>query len=237
MATERSFGSTTFFSRLKVTNGSRRSASSGLCSRMLNGPRTPPNTLTTSSTTFWCSAGTSDLPVTGAILGMISSLYWLDPRIGLAPPVEIDDVAERPAADGPKTPHRVPDRQDRVGMEARWNAHRLVDLLLVSDVPSCQGRAEPERTRRQQHVLDRGIDRRTRRSCRIGAIFEAGDDPRRRLVVVVRQVLDGSILPLITRGIRSWRRRARRVARPDHFVIGFLVIDLHLLLNFWVLQH
>ena len=68
-------GSTTLFSRLKVTNGSRRSASFGLCSRMLNGPRTPPKTLTTSSTTAWCSAFTSAFPVIGAILGIVSSLY------------------------------------------------------------------------------------------------------------------------------------------------------------------
>jgi hypothetical protein len=55
---------------LKVTSFSSRSASFGLCSSMLNGPRMLPNTLSTSSTTPWYSAGTSDLPVTGAILGI-----------------------------------------------------------------------------------------------------------------------------------------------------------------------
>ena len=74
MATERSFGSTTLSSRLKVTNGSNRAANFGLCSRMLNGPRIVPKTFRTSSTTPWNSTGTSDFPVTGAILGMNFSL-------------------------------------------------------------------------------------------------------------------------------------------------------------------
>src|SRR5260370_924385 len=73
MATERSFASTTLSSRKKVTRGSTRSASFGLWSSMLNGPRTPPNTFTTASTMAWCSAGTSDLPVIGATRGMMSS--------------------------------------------------------------------------------------------------------------------------------------------------------------------
>ena len=51
MAIERSFGSTMVSSRKKVTRASIRSASFGLWSSMLNGPRTPPNTFTTESTT------------------------------------------------------------------------------------------------------------------------------------------------------------------------------------------
>src|SRR5881392_1724627 len=74
MATERSFASTRLSSRKKVTRPSTRSASFGLWSSMLNGPRTLPNTPTTASTTAWCSAGTSDLPVIGATRGMMSSL-------------------------------------------------------------------------------------------------------------------------------------------------------------------
>src|SRR2546427_11880635 len=73
MATERSFGSTTLSSRKKVTRPSTRSASFGLWSSMLNGPRTPPKTFSTFSRTTWCSAGTSDLPVTGAMRGMRGS--------------------------------------------------------------------------------------------------------------------------------------------------------------------
>jgi hypothetical protein len=47
MATERSRASTTLSSRKKLTSGSTRSASFGLCRSMLNGPRTPPKILTT----------------------------------------------------------------------------------------------------------------------------------------------------------------------------------------------
>src|SRR5258708_29594932 len=176
---------------------------------MLNGPRMLPNTLSTSSTTPWYSAGTSDLPVTGAILGMISSPV-LDPGIELAPPVEIDDVGERPTADRPEAPHRIADRQDGVGVEAGRDAHRSIDFLLVSDVPRRQGRAEPERARRQQHVLHRGVDRRTGRPRRIWPVLEADDNPHWRFVVMVRQVLNGRILTPVACGIRSPRRSARR---------------------------
>src|SRR5258708_5598660 len=167
---------------------------------MLNGPRMLPNTLSTSSTTPWYSAGTSDLPVTGGILGMISSPV-LDPGIGLAPPVEIDDVGERPAADRPEAPHRIADRQDGVGVEPGRDAHRGVDLLLVGDVPRRQGRAEPERPCRQQHVLHRGVDRRAGRACRIGAVLQTRDDPHWRLMVMIRQVFDGRMLTLVAGGV------------------------------------
>src|SRR5262245_42308914 len=73
MPTERSLGSTMLSSRKKVTRPSTRSASLGLWSSMLKGPRTPPKTLTTLSTTAWCSAGTSDFPATGATRGMMDS--------------------------------------------------------------------------------------------------------------------------------------------------------------------
>src|SRR6516164_11671548 len=238
MATERSFGSTTLSSRLKVTSFSRRSASLGLCSRMLNGPRTPPKTLTTSSTTAWCSAGTSDLPVTGAILGMISSLKSYA-GIGLAPPVEIDNVGERPAADWPEPAHRVAERQDGVGVEAGRDAHRGVDLFLVIDVPCRQGRAEPESARRQQHVLNGGIDRGPGRASRPRdrAVLEAGDDPHRRLVVMIGQIFDRGVLTLVAGGVRSWRRGAGRIARPDHLVEGLFVVNLNGLFDLQVLQH
>src|SRR5437867_4372160 len=73
MATERSFGSTTLSSRKNVTRPSTRSASLGLWSSMLNGPRTPPKIFSTASTTAWCSAETSALPVMGLMRGMRSS--------------------------------------------------------------------------------------------------------------------------------------------------------------------
>src|SRR5215471_15025758 len=45
------------------------------------------------------------------------------------------------------------------------------------------------------------------------------------------------MLTTVFGGIRPRRRRAARVARPDHFVEGLLVIDLHLLFDFRVLEH
>ena len=51
MAIERSFASTMLSSRKKSTSGSSFSASLGLCSIMLNGPRTLPKTFWTASTT------------------------------------------------------------------------------------------------------------------------------------------------------------------------------------------
>src|SRR6516165_2062753 len=149
MACERSRPSTTLPSRKNVTSGSTRSASLGLCSMTLNGPRTPPKTLTTSSTTAWCSSATSALPLTGVILGMISSRVKSNPGIGLAPAVEIDDLGERATANRTETAHRIADRQDGVRMEAGRDAHRFVALLRVTDMPGRQGRAEPDRARRQ----------------------------------------------------------------------------------------
>src|SRR6267143_7164162 len=81
MATERSVGATTPSSRKKVTRPSTRSASFGLCSSMLNGPRTPPKIFSTASTTRWCSAGTSDLPVIGARRGMVVSFLDESARV------------------------------------------------------------------------------------------------------------------------------------------------------------
>src|SRR5215469_14397486 len=71
MPTERSRPSTTLSSRKKVTSGNTRAASFGLCSSILNGPRTLPKTSSTRSTTAWCSADTSDLPVIGATRGIV----------------------------------------------------------------------------------------------------------------------------------------------------------------------
>src|SRR5205823_11038979 len=119
-------------------------------SRMLNGPRIVPRTLSTSSTMAWCSAGTSDLPVIGAILGVVSS-WSLYAGIGFAPPVEIDDIRKGPAGDRPEPPHRVADRQDCVGVEAGRDTHRLLCLLLVLQMPRRQSRADAQSAGRQQH--------------------------------------------------------------------------------------
>ena len=70
MAIERSFASTTLSSRKKWTSGRMRSASFGLWSSMLNGPRTLPNVFCTLSTTPWCSALPADVPVIAGMRGM-----------------------------------------------------------------------------------------------------------------------------------------------------------------------
>src|SRR5919109_2080642 len=76
MARLRSLASTTLSpARKKFPRFSTRSASLGLWSNMLNGPRTCPNTFSTASTTSWYSAGTSDLPVMGATLGMMAGSF------------------------------------------------------------------------------------------------------------------------------------------------------------------
>src|SRR5215469_18952638 len=107
---------------------------------ILNGPRTPPKTLMTSSTMLWCSAGTSSFPLTGVILGMISLpvLDPLDPRIRVAPSVEIDCLSERPAADRSEPPHRITDRQNRIRMPARRDPHRRLRFLFVLEMPGGQ---------------------------------------------------------------------------------------------------
>src|SRR6516225_3457657 len=121
--------------------------------------------------------------------------------VWLAPPVEINDVGERPATERPKAAHRVTDRQDRIGVEALRDAHRRIDLLLVCNMSCRQRRAEPERTRRQQHILHRRIDRRAGYPCRIGAVLEARYNPYRRLVVVIGQVFDGRMLSFMPHAV------------------------------------
>src|SRR6187397_1433028 len=75
MASERSFWSTTLSLRKKLTMPSTCWANPGLCSSMLNGPRIWPKVAMTPSTTAWCWAGTSDLPVMGATLGIWRLLF------------------------------------------------------------------------------------------------------------------------------------------------------------------
>src|SRR5713101_3092646 len=62
------------------------SASFGLWSSMLKGPRTLPKTFSTSSTIGWYCAGTSVFPVIGAILGMVvAPLLLTSGRLRRAP--------------------------------------------------------------------------------------------------------------------------------------------------------
>src|SRR6185295_15707539 len=106
-----------------VTRPSTRSANLGLCSRMLKGPRTLPNTSTTASTTWWCSAGTSDFPVTGATLGMGASSLERDdgersmPHAGTRclRTLECTAVTASPRIDRNRDNRKTADRRREIG--------------------------------------------------------------------------------------------------------------------------
>src|SRR2546428_10455667 len=152
-----------------------RSASLGLCNSMLNGQRTCPNTFSTPSTTAWCSAGTSDLPVIGATLGMIGLL--LEAFVGVAPAVLVHDLRQRPAAHRPEFPHGVADGKNRVGVDAGRYTKSDLGLLFVQEVPGCQRSPEPKGPGCQQHVLHGGVDGSPGPARRDGRPFlEARDD-------------------------------------------------------------
>src|SRR4029077_6173435 len=147
MATERSFGSVTLSSRKNVTRPSTRSASFGLWSSMLKGPRTPPKTFTTASTTACCSAGTSDLPLTGVSRGMGALPFSTSSWAGSRQPSEewhrFVDIARRalhnPAAKGAShgTPRLLPPlalhARCRAGFGAGAGAARRTDDSLRTD--------------------------------------------------------------------------------------------------------
>src|SRR3954468_842564 len=97
--------------------GSNLLASCGLCSSMLNGPRIRPKTPSTSSTTLWCSAGTSSLPVIGGTRGMFPSPTLVIP--GLDPGICRDgrvDLRTRSGDghDDHETGFTAPDRADPI---------------------------------------------------------------------------------------------------------------------------
>ena len=71
----------------------------------------------------------------------------------------------------------------------------------------------------------------------VGAVLQAGDDPHRRLVVVIRQIFDRRMLALIAFLGRARRRRAAGIARADDLVVGALVPDLDRFLDLAILDH
>jgi len=64
--------------------------------------------------------------------------------------------------DRSKPTHRVADRQQGVGVDVQQPKRRL-RFLLELQVERRQSRTQAERSRGQQHVLNRWIDRRARR--------------------------------------------------------------------------
>src|SRR2546423_3609855 len=123
MATERSGAATTLSSRKNVTSGRIRSASLGLWSSMLKGPRTVPKTPTTASTTAWCSAGTSVLPVMGATRGMTGSFLRCVQVHDRVEPRLVPDHASDVAAAG-----QVFGQHDVAGADAHDGAVAHFDL-------------------------------------------------------------------------------------------------------------
>ena len=104
----------------------------------------------------------------------------------LAPAILIHDISQRYTTHWPKPAHRMSDRQQGIRMDAGRQPESGLSFLLEIQIQRRQSRAEAERSRRQQHVLDRGIDRRSGRAGRRRAL-KARDDPDRGLVDVVGQ--------------------------------------------------
>ena len=117
-------------------------------------------------------------------------------------------------------------------MDSRRQSQDFLNFLGVAQVPAGQRRAQPQRAGRQQHILHRRVDGRAggtgRRLC---PVVLAGDNPHRRLVVVLGQVLHRVVLAAVSARGGTWRRLAAPVARAHHLVKGFLIPDLHPLLD------
>src|SRR5713101_7623805 len=107
---------------------------------MLNGPRTCPNTFSTSSTTAWYSAGTSDFPVMGATLGMTAgSSRFGDLFLGShvisedadVADLDFDDVARDHVPVGPLRTHpeHVAGIEGRVPAQLLDPGGRIPDLV------------------------------------------------------------------------------------------------------------
>src|SRR6516165_7415386 len=94
--------------------------------------------------------------------------------VRLTPPILIDDIGERDTADRPEPTHRVADRQQGVRVETRRRTECGLRFLLELQIKRGQCRAEVERSCRQQHVMNRWVDRRTGRAGRRGLVDAPG---------------------------------------------------------------
>src|SRR5262245_34100096 len=83
-----------------------------------------------------------------------------DAAVRLAPAIFVHELGQVSATDGAELPHGIADRKNRVRVHARREPEGGLALLLVEEMPRRQRGAEPERARREQHVLHRRIDRR-----------------------------------------------------------------------------
>jgi hypothetical protein len=158
--------------------------------------------------------------------------------VRLAPSIFVDDIGERDTANRPKASHGIADRKQgiRVEAEARRKAHNGFCFLLELQIQRRQGRAEAGRSRRQQHVLHRWIDRRAGRAAR-GGSFEAGDDSHGGFMDVRGQIFyrveeTEKALPAHARG-----RFTGSIPRCDLLVLCTLVVGPDSLLDRFVLHH
>jgi hypothetical protein len=96
-------------------------------------------------------------------------------------------------------------------MHVRRQSKSGFRFLLELQIQRGQSRAEAERSRRQQHVLNRWIDGRTGGAGR-GAAFEAKDDPGRGLMNV-----RGQIFRSVQQPQKSLPAGARGRFTPDRY--------------------
>jgi hypothetical protein len=94
--------------------------------------------------------------------------------VRLAPSIFIDDIGERNTADGPEPSQGIADRQQGIREETGRKAQSRFCFLLELQVKRRQCRAEAERSCREQHVMNRWVDRRTGRAGRRGFVDAPG---------------------------------------------------------------
>ena len=89
-------------------------------------------------------------------VAMIQDAWVLQIPARLAPSILVDDICERNTANRPKPAHRIPDRKQRIRVDAGRKAQSSLRFLLELQIKGCQSRAEAECSRRQQHVWTAG---------------------------------------------------------------------------------
>src|ERR1700730_10696881 len=107
--------------------------------------------------------------------------WFSDPPIliavRLSPSIFIDNLGEWYSANWPESSQGIPNWQKRIRVHVGRQAKSSFDLHLEIQVQRRESRAETERSRRQQHVLDCRINRGTGRAGRCAA--HTGHDPYR----------------------------------------------------------
>jgi len=132
--------------------------------------------------------------------------------------------------------HWIADRQKGIGMDAGRQPESGLRFLLELQVQRRQCRPEAERSCCEQHVLHRGIDRRTRRAGR-GAAFQAMDNPHRGLADVRGQILSRVEQPQKSLAAHARSRFTSPISRGDLFIPCSLVQGPDSLLDLRITDH